>query len=178
MSPADRPAKPRRRSSREPPERLPWLRYDRMARAVTERLRVRPVPGQPFWVLAVRNPVHHTQYHVFLPDYPSGEAQFCSCVDFARKGIGTCKHVEAAIAWLETHPELPPPMHRSRGAATLWYAIDAAEKATDASPLPAPVRLRIPGRVLFDRGGRGASRTPKKRVAGTGSAEPAARSGA
>ncbi|MGA7860825.1 MAG: hypothetical protein WCB19_03090, partial [Thermoplasmata archaeon] len=106
MSDPRGPGKKRRSTTREPPERLPWLRYDRMARAVTERLRVRPVPGQPFWVLAVRNPVHHTHYQVFLPEYPSGEARFCSCVDFSRKGIGTCKHVEAATAWLESHPDV------------------------------------------------------------------------
>ena len=87
-----------------------------MARAVTERLRVRPVRGQPFWALAVRNPVHHTHYQVVLPEYPSGEAQFCSCPDFARRGIGTCKHVEAATAWLAAPPELARPPYAPRGA--------------------------------------------------------------
>jgi hypothetical protein len=145
------PAPRRRATAREPPERLPWLRYDRMARAVTERLRVRPVPGQPFWVLAVRNPVHRTHYQVCLPEYPSGEAQFCSCPDFARRGIGTCKHVEAAAAWLAAHPEVTLGPSRRSGASTLWRAIDAAREEYPSDPRPAAIRLRASGRTLFDR---------------------------
>jgi hypothetical protein len=148
----------RKSPTREPPERLPWLRYDRMARAVTERLRVRPVPGQPFWVLAVRNPVHHTQYRVALPEYPAREARFCSCEDFARRGIGTCKHVEAATAWLESHPEIARPAERRVGISGLWRAIDAARKESLSDLRPAPIRLRAPGRVLFERSTRPPSR--------------------
>ena len=77
MSPDRGRTRPRR--AREPPERRPWLRYDRVARSVTERLQVRPLRGQPFWLFAVRNPVHHTKYQVALPEFPADEAQFCSC---------------------------------------------------------------------------------------------------
>ncbi len=121
-----------------------------MARAVTERLRVRPVPGQPFWVLAVRNTVHHTHYQVFLPEYPSGEARFCSCVDFSRKGIGTCKHVEAATAWLESHPDVTRPAASRQGVASVWRAIDTGPEGAGA----AHRRNRFayaPGRVLFEK---------------------------
>jgi hypothetical protein len=148
-----------------------------MARAVTERLRVRPVPGQPFWVLAVRNPVHHTHYQVCLPEYPSQEARFCSCVDFSRRGIGTCKHVEAATAWLEAHPELPPPSATRPGAARLWRAIDTARDASEGSRRPAPIRLREPGRVLFEERNPSRSRPDKKWEGGKGSAGPAGESG-
>jgi hypothetical protein len=172
------PAKRRRASTRVPPERLPWLRYDRMARAVTERLRVRPMPGQPFWVLAVRNPVHHTRYQVFLPEYPAPESRLCSCVDFSRRGIGTCKHVEAATAWLESQPEVTRPAAATRPAAgNIWKAIDAARRSADSSPRPAAIRLREPGRVLFERGETPRSVTGKKREGGKGSAEPAVGSG-
>ncbi len=148
-----------------------------MARAVTERLRVRPVPGQPFWVLAVRNPVHHTHYQVVLPEYPAGEAQFCSCVDFARKGIGTCKHVEAAHAWLEAHPDLARPNSLPRGVAGVWRAVDAALKESRSAGRPAPIRLRDAGRVLFEKPSGSRSIGPKKREGGKGSVGPAGTSG-
>lgn len=177
MSDPHGPGKKRRSTTRVPPERVPWLRYDRMARAVTERLRVRPVPGQPFWVLAVRNPVHHTHYQVVLPEYPSGEAQFCSCVDFSRKGIGTCKHVEAATAWLESHPEVSRPPPSRQGVSSIWRAIDAARKASKLSHGPEAVRLREPGRVLFEKRKPPRSQRAKNREGGKGSVEPAGRSG-
>ncbi len=157
---------------------MPWLRYDRMARAVTQRLRVRPVPGQPFWVLAVRNPVHHTHYLVFLPDPPSGEAQFCSCEDFARRGMGTCKHVEAATAWIESHPDVSRPALRHRGVASIWRAIDAARIESKSSVVPDAVRLRKPGQVLFENRPGARGRGTEKNAGGKGSAGPARRSGA
>jgi hypothetical protein len=131
------------------------------------------VPGQPFWVLAVRNPVHHTRYQVVLPEYPSGEAQFCSCPDFARRGIGTCKHVEAATAWLTAHPELSPPLVARTGASGLWKEIDAARKERVPDPRPVPVRWRAPGRLLFERPGATRVAGTRNREGGRGSAEPA-----
>jgi hypothetical protein len=172
------PRRRRRRSTREPPERLPWLRYDRMARAVTERLRVRPVPGQPFWVLTVRNPVHHTHYQVVLPEYPADEAVFCSCPDFARKGIGTCKHVEAAFSWLEVHPDLAAPAAAPRGVSAVWRAVDAAQEASQAEGPPATVRLRLAGRALFETRTSSSGKGPKKREGGKGSVESTGASGA
>ncbi len=142
------PARRRRRSTRVPPERIPWLRYDRFSRSVTEHLRVRPVPGYPFWVLAVRNPVHHTRYQVALAEYPREESQFCSCVDFARKAIGTCKHIEAARAWLGGQPDLRLAPVPGRGASALWKAIDRAGRASTA--VPDALRLRRAGRRLFE----------------------------
>lgn len=142
------PSRRRRRSTRVPPERIPWLRYDRFSRSVTEHLRVRPVPGYPFWVLTVRNPVHHTQYQVTLAEYPQEESQFCSCVDFARKAIGTCKHIEAARAWLGGQPELRLAAVPPRGAPALWKAIDRSVRTS--GPGPDAVRLRTAGRLLFE----------------------------
>jgi hypothetical protein len=166
------PSKRRRTLAREPPERLPWLRYDRMARAVTERLRVRPVTGQPFWVLAVRNPVHHTHYQVCLPEFPAKEARFCSCVDFARRGIGTCKHVEAATAWLESHPELTLPRGSRLGASNLWRDIDAARSDSESTARPVAVRLRLPGKVLFEGRSTARQKMGKEREGGKGSVNP------
>lgn len=165
-------SKRRRPSVREPPERLPWLRYDRIARSVTERLRVRPVPGQPFWVLAVRNPVHHTRYQVLLPEHPSGESRFCSCEDFARRGIGTCKHVEAATAWLGTHPEIPHRPAPPPRASSLWRTILAARKASETSKLALPLRWRLAGKALFEPDAVARRRVVKKSEGGKGSAKP------
>lgn len=167
----------RRVRGAEPLERWPWLRYDRIARAVTERLQVRPVSGEPFWVLAVRNPVHHTHYQVCLPELPDqGEAQFCSCADFARRGIGTCKHVEAALAWLETHPERERPTATARGSEAVWRAVDAAGLAAEGSSRPLAIRWRLPGAVLLERGSGKSRPVRKKEGKGKGSAEPRPRS--
>jgi hypothetical protein len=177
MAEPDQPRRRRRPAVTEPLERLPWLRYDRMARAVTERLRVRPVRGQPFWALEVRNPVHHTHYLVLLPEYPADSSQFCSCPDFARRGIGTCKHVEAATAWLESHPETPRPPEPHHGTAALWQAIGVLQRMARTSSSADAVRLRQAGRLLFERREKEGVRPIKKGVGGKGSVEPKAAPG-
>ncbi len=66
-----------------------------------EVLDVRLVRTEPVVELEVRNPQHHTRYRVFLPEAPGRGAALCTCIDFARRGLGTCKHVEAAVAGLD-----------------------------------------------------------------------------
>ena len=122
-------------------------------------------------MLEVRNPVHHTRYRVLLPEYPGEGGEICSCPDFARRGIGTCKHVEAASAWLTARRDLARPSFRARGAGSLWKALDRARIAAARSERPPAVRLREPGRLLFDRP-RGKARTGnKEREGGKGSAD-------
>src|SRR5271170_920842 len=86
----------------------PWAVAERRSRAVEEPLDVRLLAQEPFPLLEVRNPLHRTDYRVMLPTFPDRTVALCTCSDFARRGLGTCKHIEAAGRWLERHPNAPP----------------------------------------------------------------------
>jgi hypothetical protein len=105
---------------------------------------------EPYPVLEVRNPLHHTSYRVFLPEFPSSATGLCTCPDFSRRGLGTCKHLEAALRHIRMHPTgrlmdskeaaIPP-------ARQLWEAIDRAPlRAEELST------LHESGRALWDWG--------------------------
>lgn len=99
----------------------------RRRRAVEELLDVRLRAREPYVVLEVRNPVHRTSYRVLFPEYPHRDSALCTCTDFARRGLGTCKHLEAGWSWLASLPELPEPaLPRAPPAASdeLWGEID------------------------------------------------------
>jgi len=81
---------------------------ERRARSLEEPLDVRLRSRSPFALVEVRNPIHRTDYLVMLPEFPSEAVRLCTCSDFARRGLGTCKHVEAAARWLRTHPGAAP----------------------------------------------------------------------
>ncbi len=51
------------------------------------------------WEFAVSNPQGATRYRVAIRNARAGE-NFCSCPDFATNDLGTCKHVEFALARL------------------------------------------------------------------------------
>jgi hypothetical protein len=140
--------------ARRPPPSADVIREERRARrtrAVEEPLDVRPRDDLPFPSLEVSNPLHQTRYRVLLPGYPARDGAMCTCTDFARRGIGTCKHLEAGWIWLEANPL--PNTHRKVGRKTreiqaLWREIELRQ-----SRLPAPadlrgVDLRAPGAVL------------------------------
>jgi hypothetical protein len=125
----------------------------RRMRAAEEPLDVRLRSAQPFVQLEVRNPVHRTSYRVLVPAYPSLEAAICTCTDFARRGLGTCKHLEAARAWLGEHPELPsapPATAEPPNAEALWSAVERG-LAQLALHEPESIRaLERAGRALID----------------------------
>ncbi len=106
----------------------------RRLRAAEEPLDVRLVRRDPFVELEVRNPLHGTRYRVFFPSYPERDAALCTCTDFARRGLGTCKHVEAGWEWL-SGPSAPP-----RAAAT-----------SPIEPTPLWARLRRDAAALARR---------------------------
>ncbi|MCI4338222.1 MAG: hypothetical protein L3J72_02835 [Thermoplasmata archaeon] len=58
----------------------------------------------PFIALRVSNPTRATRYLVLWPAHPSPEAMSCDCADYAHRGLGTCKHIEAARLWAGEHP--------------------------------------------------------------------------
>ncbi len=113
------------------------------------RLRAR----DPYPLLEVRNPIHRTVYRVMLPEYPSRSSALCTCTDFARRGLGTCKHLEAGARWLDEHPDASPvgaPARPRFRPAALWRRIDAVAAAERRRPGLDPRRLRRPGALLFE----------------------------
>jgi len=127
---------------------------ERRSRALEEPLDVRLRTAEVYPILEVRNPLHGTVYLVLLPEFPSRESVFCSCTDFARRGLGTCKHIEAGHRWLVDHPgttPLVPPGLASRPRLGVWKEIDRRLAALPTDPGPESRRYRRPGQALFAR---------------------------
>lgn len=94
--------------------------------------------------------MHGTHYHVLLPTYPSREAAMCTCTDFSRSGLGTCKHVEAALRWIAAHPsEVADPQQGGPPISPSWEEVDQRIRSVppDASPVR---RMTWAGRVLVE----------------------------
>lgn len=135
------------------PERR-QAREARRARAHSELFDVSEVPAYPYLLLRVGNPIRGTRYQVHLPTGPEGPEAVCECPDFGQRGLGTCKHLEAARLWLSDHPVLdraPPVDHEPPWTAVFWSAFDSAVAEGRTSPnLPWGLRNRLGGRLLFD----------------------------
>jgi hypothetical protein len=127
---------------------------ERRARAIEEPLDVRLRTAAVYPILEVRNPLHGTVYLVLLPEFPSIESAFCTCTDFARRGLGTCKHIEAGHRWLMDHPDatpLLPPGRVLRQRPGVWKEIDRRLAALPNDTGPESRRYRRPGQALFAR---------------------------
>lgn len=127
---------------------------------------------EPLVDLEVRNPVHRTSYRVLFPEYPGRDAAFCSCTDFARRGLGTCKHVEAAWSWLQSAaklPEAPLPLPERRAALELWREVDRRLGELGRAPIPTIREVERPGELLFEPVGVPAS-VPRKTGGASGRA--------
>lgn len=148
MTPEDR-GKPLRGPAAPPEEAL----AARRRRAAEEPLDVRWSAVEPVARLEVRNPAHRTRYEVLFPAFPRRDAALCTCTDFARRGLGTCKHIEAAWSWWEDHPSMPAgtaPPPAGRTDADLWRGIDRGLEAL-ARRGPTTVRdLERVGRLLIE----------------------------
>lgn len=127
---------------------------ERRKRSVEELLDVRIRQADPYRILAVRNPLHGTEYLVLWPTYPSSDVTMCTCTDFARRGLGRCKHIEAATRWMEGHAGERTPQLMGRppvSGPSPWVRIDRAIRARRQDLAPASLALRKPGRILFER---------------------------
>jgi len=143
---------------RSPPRRVPTSAEnraavaDRRTRAIEEPLDVRLRTRDPYPILEVRNPLHGTLYLVLLPEFPDRASDLCTCTDFARRGLGTCKHLEAGIRWIRGHADAPPlkdPVSRM-SPVTTWKEIDRRLAGKPDAADPEARRLRRPGAVLFE----------------------------
>jgi hypothetical protein len=150
---------PSARGRRElPPPRAPPAQElaERRLRALEEPLTVRPRPGYSFPVLEVRNPIHRTRYLTLFPRAPSEDGALCTCTDFARRGLGSCKHLAAALAWLQRHAEevaAQPPVEGRE--AELWAEVDRRNAQLRQGPVDDPRELSRPGAVLYERRPKG-----------------------
>ncbi len=141
----DRTARPVHR-----PDDDPWAVAERKSRAIEEPLDVVVLAQGPFPLLEVRNPLHGTAYRVTVPAWPDRSVALCTCTDFARRGLGTCKHIEAATRWLERHPSAlaAAPTVPVDGAA-VWAEIDRRLAGLGMATGPASLVWREPGAALY-----------------------------
>ncbi len=139
----------RDRAPLRPTRPAPVERAERRTRALEEPLDVRLAEGPPGVVtLEVRNLRRQSHYTVYVPAFPDRTGAFCGCVDFARRDLGTCKHLEAAFLWLADHPEPVRPSPRPATGAR-WAAIDR-RLATSSHSGPASRRIRHAGSALLE----------------------------
>jgi hypothetical protein len=125
---------------------------ERRSRAVEEPLDVVVLAREPFAILEVRNPLHRTAYRVMLPTLPDRSVALCTCPDFARRGLGTCKHIEAGGRWLARHPTAAPGNTLPEvDVGSVWEAVDHRLERPAEPGLPASLRWRVPGAALFER---------------------------
>ncbi len=126
-------------------------RAARRRRAAEEPLDVHWAPRGPVVEVEVRNPIHRTRYRVFFPEFPGRGSALCTCTDFARRALGTCKHIEAAWSWIPSAPDgPPPPMPAERLGAGVWEEADRRLAELLTTP---PERIRDverAGEVLFE----------------------------
>jgi hypothetical protein len=132
----------------------PWAVAERRSRAVEEPLDVLLRLREPFPLLEVRNPLHRTSYRVLLPGFPDRAVTLCTCSDFARRGLGTCKHIEAAGRWLERHSTASPTgVAPPLDGDSVWAEVERRIAAPPRPAVPDSTAWRVPGATLFERAG-------------------------
>lgn len=144
----ERPRRPR------PSSADPAAVDQRRARSLEEPLDVQLRTIAPYPLLEVRNPIHGTSYLVMLPEFPGRGSALCTCTDFARRGLGTCKHIEAGVRWLPDHPQadpLRPNPPESTGQSAIWKKIDQRAIAALKETTPNSRRWRRAGATLYER---------------------------
>jgi len=141
----------RRRASTDPQDLADEV-SERRSRALEEPLDLRLLRREPYPVVEVRNPLHRTSYLVLRPTFPDGPEALCTCADFARRGLGTCKHIEAVDRWLRHHASAPagaPPKPAIR-PERVWQEIDRRLAAPGGRVRPDSLRWREAGASLYE----------------------------
>ncbi|MFZ1022966.1 MAG: hypothetical protein WAN87_02375 [Thermoplasmata archaeon] len=127
---------------------------ERQLRALVEPFDVHRRPRTFYPILEVRNPIHRTVYTVLFPEFPSRARAMCSCPDFGRRGLGTCKHIEASLLWLEDHPSEAAPDPRAGDRSRVeecWKEVDRRIGRWSSGVPLTPLGIRAPGSVLYWR---------------------------
>src|SRR5438270_747509 len=77
-----------------------WQRELRREFGRGQRFRIKNVGPHPvFSEYHVTNPESQNTYRVLIRGREAGD-NHCSCPDFSTNTLGTCKHIEFALAWL------------------------------------------------------------------------------
>jgi hypothetical protein len=147
----DRRRWPPSKPAPDPEERAEEL-SERRSRALEEPLDLRLLRRDPYPLVEVRNPLHRTAYLVMRPTYPDRDSELCTCADFSRRGLGTCKHIEAVDRWLTHHPEASPPAATKPTVrpAAVWKEIDRRLERESRGQEPTSLRWRRAGAALFE----------------------------
>jgi superfamily II DNA or RNA helicase len=150
-----------------PPERIPAERLEegeidrralaeRLERAREERMTVRSAdPKRPWTDYRVTSPASGRSYRVALRGRERGES-YCSCPDFRKNTLGTCKHVLHVQGKVErrfTRAQLARPYRRRGLSLYLHYAEGVELRLGVPKPLdPAVERIVRPflGRPIED----------------------------
>jgi hypothetical protein len=87
-----------------------------------------------------------------FPTFPDRDPALCTCTDFARRGLGTCKHIEAAAQWLRRHADapVPPAPGPPRSLSEIWNEVDRRIDRMARSRRPESIRIRDAGAALFE----------------------------
>jgi hypothetical protein len=123
----------------------------RRKRARGSHFRIEPEATEvPTWAVESES---GGKYRVMLPSFPSREGAQCSCPDFLTRGLGTCKHLEAVLAYaaLNPPPRPPPPRAERFPWEDLERSGDRLAEEVDQKGLRSEAlarRLRKQGRVL------------------------------
>jgi len=122
-----RPGEPRRRITVSDSE----ARAERRSRSIEEPMAVALLARDPYPALEVRNPLHRTTYRVYFPEGSAVGLGLCTCPDFSRRDLGTCKHIEAAARHLRMHPQgRPTGVPETPEASELWAALEREDDRT------------------------------------------------
>lgn len=125
----------------------------RKFRAIAEPLDLRALSREPYPRVEVRNPTRRTRYVTLWPAYPERSPAFCTCTDFARRGLGDCKHIEAAWRWLRgpssarEEPRAPP--HRF-DPGPIWEELER-RLLEQAASVPKDIRALAEAGALLER---------------------------
>ncbi|MCI4346648.1 MAG: hypothetical protein L3K07_07875 [Thermoplasmata archaeon] len=126
-------------------------RVAREQRGREELFDVRREMGLPFLAFRVSNPLRGTRYTVHWPAHPAPSPLSCDCADYAHRGLGVCKHIEAVRLWAKEHPDelevVASPGDRI-AATALWQEIDR-RGASQSARAYGPASLRWAERPLL-----------------------------
>ncbi len=107
---SDAPVKEPRLSRLQAPTRMPvpdWQRGLRRQFGRDQAFTLDNTGAEPFFSdFRVGNPQAKTHYRVAIRGLNPGD-NFCACADFATNELGTCKHIEFALARLQKQARRP-----------------------------------------------------------------------
>jgi superfamily II DNA or RNA helicase len=82
-----------------------WQKALRKQIAADEKLKVIQLPIHNFDDFVIKNTTKNTAYRVTVFNYMQQEYQ-CTCLDYKTNQLGTCKHIETTIAYINRKKEL------------------------------------------------------------------------